>query len=161
MRLGRRILAVGALVVVLCLSAPAIGHDPARPGKRDRCPVCGMFVAPYPHWVAVIEFSDGSRAFFDGPKDLFRYLFDMGKYTRQKTRADVAHVYVTEFYTTRLTEVSEVTFIAGSDVLGPMGHELVPVAGEAHVETFMKEHVGTKKFSFEEMSPSDLPGNRK
>jgi nitrous oxide reductase accessory protein NosL len=153
----RWMIGVGAVVLALCLSAPVFGQEPARPAKRDRCPVCGMFVAPYPHWVTVIEFSDGSHAFFDGPKDMFRYLFDMAKYTREKTKADVAQVYVTEFYTTRLMGVEEVTFITGSDVLGPMGHELVPVAGEANAGTFMKDHGGKRALSVEEITPSDIP----
>ncbi len=46
---------------------------PVKPGPRDRCPVCGMFVSKYPNWIAQIEFKDGSREFFDGPKDMFRY----------------------------------------------------------------------------------------
>ncbi len=153
----RWMIGAGAVVLALWLSVPVLGHEPARPAKRDRCPVCGMFVAPYPHWVAVIEFSDGSHAFFDGPKDMFRYLFDMAKYTREKTKADVAHVYVTEFYTTQLMKVSDVTFITGSDVLGPMGHELVPVAGEVNAGTFMKDHGGKGRLSVEEVTPSDIP----
>ncbi len=161
MKSRRWVVATLAAVLTLWLGTPVFGHEPAAPGKKDRCPVCGMFVAPYPHWVAVIEFSDGSQAFFDGPKDLFRYLFEMPKYTRQKTKADVAHVYVTEFYTARLMDVAAVTFITGSDVLGPMGHELVPVAGEAHAQTFMKDHGGKRMISFEEMTPSDIPGRKR
>ncbi len=161
MKFRRWAVGMGAVVLALWLGAPVFGHEPAAPGDRDRCPVCGMFVAPYPHWVAVIEFSDGSQAFFDGPKDLFRYLFDMAKYTRKQTKDDVAHVYVTEFYTARLMDAAEVTFIIGSDVLGPMGHELVPVAGEGHAGTFMKDHGGKRMLSFEGVTPSDIPGYRR
>ena len=42
---------------------------------KDKCPVCGMFVAKYPGFLAQIQFRDGSIAFFDGPKDFFKYYF--------------------------------------------------------------------------------------
>ena len=45
--------------------------EPQMPEKKDRCPICGMFVAPYPDWIATIVFKDDSQVFFDGCKDLF------------------------------------------------------------------------------------------
>ena len=41
--------------------------------KESRCPVCGMFVAKYPQWLAQINMSDGYAEFFDGVKDMLAY----------------------------------------------------------------------------------------
>ena len=59
---------------------------PVKPDKKEKCPVCGMFVYKYPDWVGEIIFNDGSTAFFDGAKDLFKYYFDLKKYNPGKTR---------------------------------------------------------------------------
>ena len=34
---------------------------PAKPAAGDKCPVCGMFVAKYPDFLAEIVFKDGSH----------------------------------------------------------------------------------------------------
>ena len=47
-----------------------------KPSAKDKCPVCGMFVAKYPDWLAAVRFRDGSHVFFDGAKDMFKYLHD-------------------------------------------------------------------------------------
>ncbi|HYG70620.1 MAG TPA: nitrous oxide reductase accessory protein NosL, partial [Anaeromyxobacteraceae bacterium] len=76
----RRALAVAAMSAAVLAAAAggparAAPADPA-PGPRERCPVCGMFVAKYPEWLASLRLRDGTVAWFDGPKDLARYLRD-------------------------------------------------------------------------------------
>ena len=62
--------------------APVHGGErkPFKPGATDKCPVCGMFVAKYPDWVAEIIFKDGSAVYFDGCKDMFKYYFNLKRY---------------------------------------------------------------------------------
>ena len=50
----------------------------------------------------------------------------------------------------------EVSIVAGSDVLGPMGHELVPLASKADADDFMKDHKGKKLYTFDRI-PAGLP----
>jgi hypothetical protein len=107
-----------------------------------------MFVAPYPNWLAVLEADDGQRYYFDGPKDLFICFRDLPKYL-PGVDARTAKLYVTEYYTTRMLPATEVFFVTGSDVLGPMGQELVPVAGRATAETFRVDHAGAKLLRFD------------
>ena len=57
------------------------------PGARDTCPVCGMFVAPYPYWVATVLWRDGKAVHFDGAKDFFTMSSDSVKQTVEKTTA--------------------------------------------------------------------------
>lgn len=83
----KRIVVLSALVFFSLTAVTAIAADPKplKPAKKDKCPVCGMFVYKYPDWVAEIIFKDGTVLFFDGAKDLFKYLFNMKKYETVKT----------------------------------------------------------------------------
>ena len=127
------------------------------PTPKDKCPVCGMFVAKYQDWVAEIVFRDGSYVVFDGCKDMFKYYFNMAKYTKKKSRDDIAGIFVTEYYTLKIHKAQDVLFIVGSDVLGPMGHELIPVKGEDEAKIFMIGHGGDKVFRFGEIRSTDIP----
>ncbi|MBE0576922.1 MAG: nitrous oxide reductase accessory protein NosL [Desulfuromonadales bacterium] len=135
------------LFILIC--SPLFAATPAGPDDKTRCGVCGMFVAPYPHWVAALEMTDGQYFYFDGPKDLFIFYENLATYQPGATRDQVANLYVTEYYTARLIPATEVFFVVGSDVLGPMGRELVPVAGREAAATFMRDHSGTKLMRFD------------
>ena len=108
-------------------SPPAASILP-QPGPRDLCPVCGMLVAKYPAWVAIARYRDGHAHFFDGAKDLFKYLFDLPRYAPGHRREDLAGLWVTEFYGLTRIDAKKAWYVIGSDVLGPMGHEFVPLA---------------------------------
>ena len=67
------------LIVVLLLSLVLFGWRAeagevvvAPPGPNVICPVCGMFVAKYPEWIAAVVFKDGHAHYFDGAKDMFQ-----------------------------------------------------------------------------------------
>lgn len=145
------------LVLTLYSEGQTAGDDHLKPEEKARCAVCGMFVKPYPNWIAGIKWNDGAVNFFDGPKDMFKYLFYMDKYNKKKTRDDVAAVYVTEFYSTKLMSAKDLLFVVGSDVMGPMGKELIPVQGEENAQTFLKDHRGEKILTFDEISPEEIP----
>ena len=117
------------------------------PGPRDTCPVCGMFVAPYPYWIATVVWRDGPAVHFDGAKDFFKYLLDLKKYEPRRSRADILAMGVTDYYGAERIVAQTATYVIGSDVLGPMGHELVPhgSAEEAvsytHLDVYKRQHV--------------------
>jgi len=114
-----------------------------------------MFVEKYRSWTATVVFQDGSQLFFDGPKDMFRFLLDPAKYSRDAST--ISRAFVTDYYTTKLIDAREATFVVGSDVLGPMGHELVPLRTAEEAETFVKDHGGTGRFAFDEVTEDVLP----
>ena len=151
-RIPRRPRALAAALCLFLLFLPVLGAEPARPGPADRCPVCGMLVAPSPDWLTVIEFKDGSRVFFDGPKDMFRFYFDLSKYRKNSSAKDIASIQVTDYYTTAPIPARDALFVLGSDVRGPMGHELVPVKGRQEAETFRKDHHGARILTFDEVT---------
>lgn len=145
------------IIALFGLSAVSLAEVPKKPEKKDRCPVCGMFVAPYPDWLSTLVFKDGSQLFFDGSKDLFRYYFSLPNDNDARTRQEITGIYLTDYYSTRLLPVEEVFLILGSDVFGPMGKELIPVAGEAAAKTFARDHNGEQIIRFEQLTPQHLP----
>lgn len=137
------------------LPVSGLALEPLQPESKDRCAVCGMMVSPFPNWIAAVAFKDGSHYFFDGPKDMFNFILDLQQYRPGATAADIAEVQVTEYYTVQRYDAREVFFVTGSDVMGPMGKELVPVAGDQALKTFMLDHGYDKvmRFDGEELAP--------
>lgn len=150
--LDRRALLVGlaAFACVEVSSADAAEEtraevlDLPKPGERDVCPVCGMFVAKYPLWIATIRFRDGKLEHFDGAKDLWKFLLDVPRWARGRTIDDVEVVGVTSYYEGERIAARPAWYVVGSDVYGPMGHELVPHAGEADAKEFLADHKGRR-----------------
>ena len=118
--------------------------DLAKPGERDVCPVCGMFVAKYPYWIATIRFSDGHLEHFDGAKDLWKYLLDLPRWARGRRAEEIETIGVTSYYETERIAAKPAWYVIGSDVYGPMGHELVPHAARADAEEFLADHKGRR-----------------
>ena len=146
-----------AVAIVWCVAflasvaVVAASDGPPPPGPKDRCAVCGMFVAKYSNWVATIAYPDGSHRFFDGPKDLFRYL--TGK---DGSTARDAEIWVTDYYTTNSIKAREAFFVAGSDVFGPMGAELIPLATADLAESFRADHGGADVLAFDAIDEAVL-----
>jgi copper chaperone NosL len=129
---------------------------PVNVKKDDKCPVCGMFVAKYTHWLAEVVFKDGTYAVFDGPKDMFKYYLNLQKYASSKKSADITGIYVTEYYSTKLLDARKLFFVIGSNVYGPMGDEFVPLSSEADAREFMRDHKGTQLLKFQEVTNEHL-----
>ena len=142
-----------SLTLTLLLS-PSTGGErkPVKPSPKDKCPVCGMFVAKYPDFVAEIIFKDGTYAVFDGAKDMFKYYFNLRKYNPAKRVEDIDFVYVTDYYSLTLIDGYRALFVIGSDIFGPMGRELIPLEKEADAKEFMKDHKGKSILKFKEIS---------
>lgn len=124
-----------------------------KPGANDLCPVCGMLVSKYPNWVAAAVYRDNHANFFDGAKDMFKYLHELEKYAPGHRKGDLAGLYVTEFYGLTRIDARKAYYVIGSDVLSPMGHELVPLETRADAEEFLKDHKGRGIFTFEQVTP--------
>lgn len=145
------------LFLCVFLAAPALALPPLpKPAPADTCPVCGMFVAKYPEWVATVLYKDGHAHHFDGAKDMFKYLGDLNRYAPGHRPEDIAAIGVTEYYGLQPIDAREAFYVIGSDVLGPMGHELIPVASEEDVREFMADHGGVRWLRFHEIDGSLL-----
>lgn len=158
-RSGFTKIGIGWLVWILMIffsAGSALPQDPApvKPSKKDKCPVCGMFVYKYPDWVGEVIFKDGTTAFFDGAKDLFKYYFNLKKYNTGKTQKDISAIYVTEYYDLKLIDAYKAFFVIGSDVYGPMGRELIPFFTQEDAKAFKKDHNGTRILVFQQVTPT-------
>ena len=133
----------------------ALAQAPAaelpKPGTKDLCPVCGMLVSKYPNWVATIVYKDGHAHFFDGAKDLFKFWHDPAKYAAGHSRDQIERISVTDYYGLTAIDAKDAWYVVGSDVLGPMGHELVPLASAEEAADFVKEHKGVRVLRFDEI----------
>jgi len=141
------------LTVSLCWAGP-----PSKPGPRDKCPVCGMFVAKYPDFIAQVIFQDGAVFHFDGVKDLMKFHFRLDRYSPGRKQADVAAVWVTDYYRMSLIDGRKAHYVIGSDVYGPMGKELIPFERKAEAEEFLKDHRGERIIPFDGITPDLIKG---
>lgn len=149
---------LAALLLTFSLLSPAgsEGLQLPAPSAKDTCPVCGMFVALYPDWIATVLYKDGHAHHFDGAKDLFKYLLNRSKYAPSHAQVEIAVIGVTDYYGVTRIDARSAWYVIGSDTLGPMGHELIPLATQAEAEEFLKDHQGKRIVRFDDIYPKLL-----
>ena len=154
--LAQTLTLITILMLTLTLSLTLITYGgekkPVKPSPKDKCPVCGMFVAKYPDWLAEIIFKDGTYVVFDGAKDMFKYYLNLKKYNPSKRIEDIDSVYVKDYYNLTFIDGSKAYYVVGSDVFGPMGKEFIPLEKEADAKEFLKDHKGKSILRFKEIS---------
>ena len=159
--MGRVVRLLAIILVIVFLWTPVLWSGekaPVKPSPKDKCPVCGMFVYKYPDFLTQIIFKDGSVAFFDGAKDMFKYYLDMQKYNPKQKQTDIAAVYVTDYYSLSLIDGTKAAYVAGSDVFGPMGRELIPFEKDLEAKGFLKDHRGKSLLRFQDVTHSVVKG---
>ncbi len=126
--------------------------------KKDKCPVCGMFVYKYPKWIAQIVYKDKNRLSFDGVKDMMKFYFNRTKYGKYETltKKNISQILVRDYYSQKVIDGKSAYFVIGSDIKGPMGDELIPFKDESSAKSFLKDHNGKKIVKFSEISIKDL-----
>jgi len=115
--------------------------------KKEKCPICGMWIHKYPKWVAQIQTKD-SHISFDGVKDLMKYYFN-----HQETSSSIV---VRDYYSQKALDARSSFFVLGSDVYGPMGEELIPFLTKKDAQTFLMDHKAKKIIKFSEITKADL-----
>lgn len=140
------------LLVLMVSPVHGEGPVPSMPSQEDKCPVCGMFVAKYPDFVAQVIFKDGSRAFFDGAKDMFKYFWNLARYNPGKSQPDIAALFVTDYYELKHIDGTRAFYVVGSNVYGPMGRELIPLEREDAAREFLVDHSGSKILRFKDVT---------
>ena len=125
--------------------------------KTDKCPVCGMFNYKYPKWVTEIYYGDKVYS-FDGVKDMMKFYFEpnrWGRYPNAK-KESISKILVTDYYSQKAIDGKSAYYIIGSDVLGPMGNELIPFADESDAKIFMGDHRGKSIVRFDEIVEKEV-----
>lgn len=141
---------------ILTSSSSFAAQSVPTPGPSVTCPICNMFVARYPGWIAAISYKDGTTDYFDGAKHLFKYLLDMEKWAPGRTTDTITTITVESYPGADQIDGRIAFYIFGSDVLGPMGHELVPFSSEKEAQKFMQEHKGKGMKRFDDVDQKFL-----
>lgn len=113
--------------------------------KNAKCPICGMFVAKHPKWSVKLAVKDKNH-YFDGSKDFFKFYL--------KNRKGIATVK--DYYSLTDVDAKKAYYVIGSDIYGPMGHELIPFKSMNSAKNFMKEHKGQRVLKFSDVTPSTI-----
>lgn len=91
----------------------------------------------------------GATAYFDAPRCALEAW-------ARAPAPDATVARFTEYYSRRMTGAPELRFVEGSDVVGPMGPDVVPVAA-GDVERFVREHHGKRVLDAVEARREALP----
>lgn len=140
-------------VFILSLFLPVYpGATPLEGIKSDtRCPVCGMFVAKYDVWLTQIRYKNSTVYTFDGVKDMMAFYHEPTNYNGQ-IQVEISEIWVKDYYSLKWVDARQAFFVLGSDVNGPMGHELIPFAIKAAAESFLTDHHGRQILTFDEIT---------
>ncbi len=144
------------LLGLLLMSSTCLADSPVKPGPKEKCPVCGMFVSKYPEWTAQVKTKKNAVFFFDGAKDMFKFLAQPQKYVPGIEKKDVTEIYVTDYYSLNPIDGTKAFYVLGSDVYGPMGRELIPFLKEEEARAFLRDHHGKSILRFQEVTPQLL-----
>jgi len=136
-----------ALVLFLTSEDKNTSSSPLIVPKHAKCPVCGMFIAKYPKWVAIIEMQSGKKLYFDGVKDMMKFYFDPQQFHHKKEA--LKNILVSDYYTLKSIPAKDAYYVIGSNIYGPMGEELIPFKTKADAVHFKMEHHGKKVITFD------------
>ena len=120
--------------------------------KDAKCPVCGMFVAKYPKWAAEVQI-DGYTHYFDGVKDMMKFYFKPASFHKKATQSMITKMLVSDYYTLKAVDAKSAWYVIGSNVHGPMGHELIPFGNKKDAQAFENDHYGKQVVSFDQITP--------
>jgi copper chaperone NosL len=148
--------AVLAIACLLIISGPGSAAAPIDPVEEgERCPVCGMFVAQYGQWLAQIIIEGRDPLVFDGVKDMLAYYFDPAGYG-ETADMKTAEIWVRNYYTLDYIDARGAYYVVGSDVMGPMGEELIPFSSLEEAENFKTDHHGSEILRFAEIDAQQI-----
>ena len=131
---------IRTIVFALAVSLIGCGEEGTAEAQQ-RCELCGMRIDASSGWRAGARSADGERR-FDTPKCLFRYHHQHG----------AREPWVIEYYSQERRPARDLFYVIGTDLEGPMGRDLVPVAGREAAERLMREHHGTRVLAFGEVT---------
>ncbi len=117
--------------------------------NKSKCPVCGMIVNKYPKWVSKISTVDG-EFYFDGVKDMMKFYYEPLKYVKKDFK--INSIEVSDYYSLKALKAKDAFYVIGSNVFGPMGHELIPFESKKDAQVFLKDHSGKKIISFKDIT---------
>jgi nitrous oxide reductase accessory protein NosL len=119
--------------------------------ESDRCPVCAMFPARRPQNAAAMTLKNGDTFYFCGNGCLLRTWLRPKVYIG-KPQDQIDRIIVHDYFSGKSVDGRKATWIAGSDVVGPMGAAIVTLGDAGQLDTFKKRHGGKIVFAFDEVN---------
>ena len=154
------------LVLGLSSSPPLMAGDgvappPAKKGLTpqgqlqlhgdDTCPVCAMRPAKWSKFAAAIELSEQRTYYFCSNGCMIRAWLHPHEFLNAAPEQRLRPV-VQAFFSGRPMDARQVTWVAGSDVMGPMGPAIVALESPEMAEVFRERHGGKQQFTLDEMT---------
>jgi hypothetical protein len=115
--------------------------------KEERCLNCGMKIDRASAWRVEIVTDSGDVAQFDSPRCAFTS-WRGGKVRGKTLRAQ-------EYYDRVWKDGRELRFVAGGDVAGPMGPDLVPI-DPPRATKFIQDHGADRAYTEDEVTADVL-----
>lgn len=116
----------------------------------DRCPVCAMYPARRPESAAAMTLTSGETFYFCGNGCLLRTWLRSTVYLG-RSRDQIDRIVVHDYFSGEPVDGRKATWVAGSDIIGPMGPAIVALGDADQLETFTKRHGGKTVFTFDQV----------
>ncbi len=127
-------------------AAKPVGEDGhMQLSDNDRCPVCGMYPAKRPKTAAAMVLKDGRTFYFCGNGCLLRTYMKPDQYLKVPSE-QIQRVVARDYFSGESVDARSAWWVAGSDVVGPMGPALVVLKDQASLSQFKARHGGKKVF---------------
>lgn len=117
----------------------------------DRCPVCGMSVTKHRKFAGAITTRSGNTYYFCGSGCLIKTWLHPEIFIGEE-KANLARAVTREYFGGKTIDAAKAHWVAGSNVVGPMGPAIVPLASNEDVATFKQRHGGTRVFRLGELT---------
>ncbi len=141
----RKIFPLFSLVFFMLLTIPAI----INAEDSVRCVRCGMIVTKNPMWEGRMQKPDEEVIVFCAPKCLLL------TNPADKDHGE-AQLQLRDYYSTNFIDATKAWYVGGSDIMGPMGPDLIPFVDKKSAEEFMVEHHGKALYRYPELTLAKL-----
>jgi copper chaperone NosL len=130
---------------------PLDEHGRMQIGDQDRCPVCAMKVNAHKKFSSAIQLTNGDTFYFCGTGCMIRSWLHPEIFLNA-SKSELKKSVVQDYFSGQHVNGLAVYWVAGSNVVGPMGPALVPILDEKQVEIFKRRHGGKAVFRLGEMT---------
>lgn len=131
-------------------SRPLTSEDSLNLSDSDRCPVCAMFPARQPQAAAAMTLKSGETYYFCSNGCLLRAWLRPTVYLG-KMKATIDRLVVLDYFSGKPIDARRATWVAGSDVVGPMGPAIVTLGDAGQLAAFKKRHGGQTIFHLHQL----------
>lgn len=118
--------------------------------QSDRCPVCAMFPSRRPQTAAAMTLKSGETFYFCGNGCLLRTWLRPTVYLGIP-QVEIDRLVVRDYFSGQPIDGRMATWVAGSDVVGPMGPAIIALGDAAQLSTFKNRHGGKTVFTFDKV----------